>query len=452
MGVGRRSTWFAALVAASTLAGAAIVASTPVEAASTTYYLSCRGNDGATGRSPSKAWRSFTRAEQAELRPGDKLLLERNCTWTGDRLDIAWSGTSTKRILIGNYGSGSKPLLRDGKNSVVKITGSHLIVRGLRVHWRPFNQIACGQSIGEVYGFNLTGGASNVTITKSEASGATAGVHLSTRSSNNKILDNDIFENNVLTSFGSNPARDLGAWGVLVRSDGNEIAYNRLRDNTASCRNQGYKLHSNSIELYEATNTSIHHNRSEGDRVFSELGSSAAKKASNNLFERNIFVTDQPDSRFITTRGADDGFGPVRSTRVLHNTTYQTGARSQGVVCGGGCGNGVLEVRNNIFVAEEKALFANGNVTLGPNLAWSVGPGDPLVQIIRASNQTVADAERLTITADPRFQNANRGNFRLKRGSPAVNAADSTRVSRTDFANRGLQSGRADLGAYDSWY
>jgi hypothetical protein len=252
-----------------------------------------------------------------------------------------------------------------------------------------------------------------------------------------------------MTSFGANPAKDLGAWGILVRSDGNEIGHNRIENNTATCRNQGYKLMSNSVELYEASDTFIHHNRSTGDRVFSELGSSASKIAENNVFEFNTFHTTLADSRFITTRGPSDAFGPVRSTRVLHNTTYQTGARSQAVVCGGGCGSGILELRNNVLVAKEKALFASGNVTVGPNVVWSP-EGELLVQVLQASASTRAAVEQLITQGNPRFQNATSGNFRLKSGSPAVNSADGVRISSKDVANQPVKQGAGDIGAFES--
>lgn len=440
------------LLAATLIATAAVgTAATSVDAAGNVYYVSCSGSDSNSGRSKTKAWRTITHANKAELQPGDKLLLQRGCTWTGQRLDVTWSGTSSKKILIANYGSGAKPLIRDGKNSNVKITGKHVNVRGLRSHYRPMNTVACNQSIGEVYGFNLTGGASNVTISYSETSGATAGIHMSKNSGNNKALNNYIHDNNTLTSFGANPAKDLGAWGVLVRSDGNEVAYNRIENNKARCQNQGYKLMSNSVEIYEARNTYVHHNRSKGDRVFSELGSSASKKAENNVFEFNTFQTTLADSRFITTRGPSDSFGPVRTTRVLHNTTYQTGVRSQAVVCGGGCGSNILELRNNVLVAKEKALFASGNVQLGPNVVWSPD-GELLVQVLQASSSTNAAVEQLITQGNPRFQNANSGNFRLKKGSPAINSADGVRIATLDVARQPVKNGAGDQGAFESNY
>jgi len=69
------------------------------------------------------------------------------------------------------------------------------------------------QSVGNVYGFNLTDGASDVLLTGRESSGATAGVHLNRASSRNTVSGNSIHDNGVLTSFGLNRARDLGAWG-----------------------------------------------------------------------------------------------------------------------------------------------------------------------------------------------------------------------------------------------
>src|SRR5262249_6637805 len=135
---------------------------------------------------------------------------------------------------------------------------------------------------------------------------------------------------------------------------------------------QGYKLQSNSVEIYEGSGNTIHDNQSVGDRVFSELGSSAEKKATNNRYTRNLFSTSLANSRFITTRGAGDRqFGPVNATRLDRNTTYQTGQGSQGVVCSLGCGAGVLSMTGNIIWAEQKAVFADAPFPEAHDVFWS---------------------------------------------------------------------------------
>ena len=405
------------------------------------YFVSCTGNDENPGKSAKKPWKSVDRANDAELRPGDRLLFERGCTWDGERLNVTWSGTADRNITIANYGSGSKPLIRNGKNSNVKITGSHLTVRGLRVDYTDLPTVACNQPIDDVYGFNLTGGASNVTIAHSEASGSTAGIHLSKRSYGNTIRKNKVFDNDVLTSFGADPSLDLGAWGILVRSDDNEIVDNHLWNNEARCSNRGHKIHSNSVELYEGDRNHIARNRST-DRVFSELGSSSGDIAEGNEFEFNVHDSDHPDARFITTRGAGAAFGPVRTTSVTNNTIVLTGKGSKGVVCGGSCGAGVLSLHDNIIVAQEKTIYASANADIGTNVVWGNG-GKPFVQIGEHGHE---DPD--VIHADPRFVNAEVGNFRLRDNSPAIGTASDMTTSNWDVSRKHLVHAD-DLGAFD---
>lgn len=419
-------------------------ASRMARGAASTYYLSCHGSDASTGTTKTRPWKTFQRAEKASLAPGDQLLLERGCEWTGDRLDIDWNGTMARPIVISTYGSGTSPLIRNGKNSNVKITGSHLVVRGLSSHFDPFNQTACGQSVGTVYGFNVTGGARDVLLTGNETSGATAGIHLSQNSGRITVSANSIHDNGVMTSFGSNPARDLGAWGILVRSDDNIIEQNLISANRAVCRNQGFKLMSNSIEIYEGSDNLIRYNWSEGDRVFSELGSSSQRVATGNVFSRNVFVTDLESSRFITMHGPKSAYGPVLDTQVRHNTTYQTGAGSEGVVCGSGCSTASLEVRNNILHAQEKVIFADGPIELGPNVVWNTS-GEPFVQIAGVDDP----ADAAFILRNPRFVNATQGDVRLASNSPALDKADRSGTAPRDLDGTPIPASNADIGAFE---
>ena len=228
--------------------------------------------------------------------------------WDGQRLDVPWNGTAAAQITITGYGNGAKPIIKNGANSNVKVTGSYVVLDGLESKNNPRQLDPCGQPLGTYYGFNFAGGAHHNTLINSASSGSTAGVHLGSTSRATRVLSNVFSGNNVLEQFGTN--NDLGAWGVNIISDDNEVAYNLFYDNAAVCTNG--KGASNSVEIFEGSNNNIHDNNSFNDRVFSELGSSASVKAANNTFTNNLFVTGRPYSRFIVTRGADDAaYGPV---------------------------------------------------------------------------------------------------------------------------------------------
>jgi hypothetical protein len=124
-----------------------------------------------------------------------------------------------------------------------------------------------------------------------------------------------------------------------------------------------------------------------------------------------VFATSRPDARFIVTRGAGDAsYGPVVSTQVLNNTTFETGPRSQGVVCDRGCSPTVLRVAGNILWAEEKSIYADAAFDLQANLVWN-STGTPFVQVpgslakITVANPGFADpaSHNFTPNAAPGF-------------------------------------------------
>ncbi|WP_164863442.1 carboxypeptidase regulatory-like domain-containing protein [Agromyces sp. LHK192] len=81
-----------------------------VAATGTTYYVdSVDGDDSADGTSTSSAWRSLDQVNEADLEPGDEILLRRGATWTGEQLSPSSSGEEGSPILVGAYGDGAKP-------------------------------------------------------------------------------------------------------------------------------------------------------------------------------------------------------------------------------------------------------------------------------------------------------------------------------------------------------
>ena len=87
-----------------------------------------------------------------------------------------------------------------------------------------------------------------------------------------------------MESYGTN--NDLGAWGVNIIGNDNEVAYNLFSNNSAVCING--KGASNSVEIFAGSNNNIHDNNSFNDRVFSELGSSATRQVGRTTPSRTI--------------------------------------------------------------------------------------------------------------------------------------------------------------------
>lgn len=77
------------------------------------YYVSPNGNDSQNGTSPSTAWKTIARVNQAtySFQPGDKVLFERGGTWRGE-LILGSSGTAAQPITVGAYGSGALPVIK----------------------------------------------------------------------------------------------------------------------------------------------------------------------------------------------------------------------------------------------------------------------------------------------------------------------------------------------------
>jgi hypothetical protein len=434
-----------AFATACLFAAAVGVAPVPaVNAATRSLYVNCwSGNDGHAGTSKDAAWRSIGRLNHAQLRPGDNVWLARGCRWNGTQLNAWWNGTASAPITIGAYGSGALPTIKNGGPSDVKVTGSHLVLQDLRLTFDPVKKTSCGQPIGEYYAITFVEGAHDNVLRRSIASAATGGVHLGRGSWRNHIVGNQLVGNNVLETFdGSKPGDDLGAWGVIINSDGNEVAYNTLRNNAAVCTRPKTWLMSNSIEIYEGSNNWIHHNKAYGDRVFSELGGRSTK-ASNNRFAYNLYVSARPDTRFIVTRGGGSVYGPVNGTILNHNTTYQTGARSQGVVCELSCSPSVLTMTGGIIWAEGKAIYADRPFALSNSLVWN-SRGDPVLQI--GGSPSLNNVVR----ANPQFQNASAGNFSLKAGSRAIDHDYAGSLAAKDLKNtRVPQGARGDTGSFE---
>ncbi|MFK0120858.1 right-handed parallel beta-helix repeat-containing protein [Streptomyces sp. NPDC090994] len=125
----------------------------------TTYYVdSAGGDDAADGRSPSRAWKTFTRVNAKEFGPGDRILLKAGSSWSAQGDEVAkeaydytrWtdgepadvtgpdptallapkgSGAAGRPIVLSSYGTGAAPELngRGVVNDVLQLTN--------QAHW-----------------------------------------------------------------------------------------------------------------------------------------------------------------------------------------------------------------------------------------------------------------------------------------------------------------------------
>lgn len=448
----KRKHWIAIGAAAGVVALVAGVTTSPGPSGPQTLYVDCvAGNDTNDGTSTTTAWRTMAQANRAELEPGDSLLFKSGCEWKGQKGLLAhWVGTETEPITIGRYATGAAPRITDAGNYGISVTGQWQIIDGFSVSFKPVNVLACGQPVGTYYALKITEGGAHNVITHNLLTTATAGLHVSASSGGfNLITANTLTGNNVMQATGDPDGfGELGAWGMLLRGGNDEISYNYFGDNRAVCIKPGYSyLFSNSVEIYEAHNDIIHHNRSVNDRVFSELGGSPYDKASDNTYEYNLVTSTMAGARFITTRGAlNTEFGPVFRTTATRNTINYTGQDSQGLVCGLGCSPDILSASYNIFDVAGKAIYFDDTMTQVANMVWSHGAPVYVQDGGRLRIATGTTAE--LIVADPRFVNPANGNYRLRASSPAIGAGGPSGYL-TDLQGDPSDTDGPDLGAYE---
>lgn len=128
------------LVGVLVLAGLAVtllfvIGSDPAER---TFYVSPNGDDSADGRSERRPWRTVARANEEDLRPGDRLLLAGGATHHGAlRLDPADGGQPERPVIIGSYGTGRARISPDGRDGVAVVNTGGVEVRDLVILGDP---------------------------------------------------------------------------------------------------------------------------------------------------------------------------------------------------------------------------------------------------------------------------------------------------------------------------
>ena len=103
------------------------------------YFISPAGNDTNKGTSPSTAWKTLEKVNQTTFQAGNRILFETGGEWKGN-LHPQGSGKEANPIILGSYGTGSRPVINIGEKEG---TGIQLI----------------NQSWWEIEGIEITSGA-----------------------------------------------------------------------------------------------------------------------------------------------------------------------------------------------------------------------------------------------------------------------------------------------------
>jgi hypothetical protein len=244
----------------------------------------------------------------------------------------------------------------------------------------------------------------------------------------------------------------MGGMGIDLHGQSNELAYNLIEDNGASCTfaDGATNAYSAAFEVYNANNNYVHHNVAYGHDKQFEMGHDSSHTTDNNVLAYNLFYSSYPGAEGPNIHGSNSSYGPVNNTQIYNNTIVLTGSGSQALVCG--CSGGAV-IRNNILVATYKSAYYKGSIVESNNDYWNYS-GSTFVQFNGATQSTISSTSKI---ANPAFVAAT-SDFDLQATSPDVDAgalistADPLLGSLLgyDLNNRSVPGGGApDIGAYE---
>jgi len=392
-----------------------------------TYYVDCAvAGDAADGKAPSSAWATLSRANAAELQPGDALLLKRGCAWQGP-LNARWNGSGDRPITIGAYGQGDRPLIQNSSTQVV-VTGTNQLIDNLRVRSDPDSlDTKCKDNpIGNRTGISFEAGATNNTVRNAVITDLSSGVHFTTRATYNKLLHSEL-SNNIMM-FDADPYKnDGGAQAILLQGDYNEIAYNDIFGSMA-CSTR-YGTDGTAIELYGGQNNSIHHNSTWNNANFTEI---SLPRTTVNVFAYNL----------VNGHSAVTVHDGTTRTIVINNVFYSTGGSGDnGVVCAP-CSGNVMTFKNNIVWGYGALSTGGTSADEGYNIYWAPN-GHPYFD---------GPISPTSLVADPMFVNPG-VDFHVEGDSPALGAGSMESVSLGWQHDLNLtpvpQAGAPSVGVYE---
>ncbi|MDL1965868.1 MAG: hypothetical protein LWW90_04230, partial [Candidatus Desulfofervidus auxilii] len=94
-----------------------VLSNTSIQAYATTYYVDAtNGNDFNNGLSPETAWKTISKVNSMDFKPGDYILFKRGEVWR-EQLIIPSSGEEGRPITFGAYGEGKKPII-SGRDAI----------------------------------------------------------------------------------------------------------------------------------------------------------------------------------------------------------------------------------------------------------------------------------------------------------------------------------------------
>ena len=404
-------------------------------------YVSGSGDDKRAGTSAAQPLRTLQRAADT-ANPGDTVLVM-NGTYTkadpnSNILTITRGGVPGKPVTVAAH-PGHAPVLRARNWNAVQIHASHVVVQGLTIE----------------------GNRSEVTLAKA----------LAQKTNRNNPIHNG---NGIIVQ----PPRDN-----LNRTPRNVVIRNNTVRNTpgggiAAIETDHVTIEKNTVSgtshwsVYGTSGISVFHSRDvdgdttgykmmvRGNVVFNNRNfvpwiDSSADPSKRHITDGNGIIIDDNRNSQIAKRGVKPYRGRIL---VENNIAYRNGGGGVHVFLS----DRVDVVNNTVYqnsVSPEigdrdiSAIRAH-NVRYLNNIAVS-SPGHKPMSVSRTpgrpkGSETVVDQCNL-FGGDPRFVDPGAGDFRLRSGSPAVDAACGSLIAKADAAGKARPRGKtADKGALES--
>jgi hypothetical protein len=403
-----------------------------------TYYVdSVHGDDNTFGLVI--PWKTLARASRQTYKPGDRLLLKSGDVWD-ETLTISSSGTASKPITVGSYGSGAAPLLDEQgvRWPALNLTGvSYIKVTGLAMQNASDITVTVHNSANvTIQQCSFHNSASHVISVDGVSPNVMLTGNTYTMDSGFIMQGTFIVANSVVESFtaSGNTATlndDATNNGIITFDiDNAVIANNTIYNGTEAIGAKAYTRSVSGIQIYgnAVYNTSKVH----GDGESIELSGVAAGDLQISAAVHDNFVSGGPNT-LNGIPGVYSSSSSVYNNIVLcpalntgiHMTSYSANVNiygndiygyPYGILLDSGSSASIV---NNIIVNATSRAIAVGaaaQATEDYNLFYQSGPNAGLA----AGSHTVLQENPMFASAAPAGPN----DFKLQAASPAADTGE----------------------------